>query len=250
MSSKPHDRTSESPRTRSPHRLHRSLAWPKTAVWRPSPTTTRLGGYGLEHPKQPETHGRTLFPKYPFTASAPPYYTRGAFSDPRSSGNFSAFRVYSFGGLPEMPVIGRDNMSGLKNWPVFESGHVRYRKPSPPITFGGRIRPFLTCFLRIEPDFMFLGRFGTFPLFCHVDMSNGRLAYVLPPVTCNTHFSTIFNLPWFVCTRMDIVPCAGAMYNISDRNEPFPFHCWPFPFFVQGYIPNGRSASFFASHDL
>src|SRR4026209_794678 len=33
MSSKPHDRTSESPRTRSPHRLHRSLAWPKTAVW-------------------------------------------------------------------------------------------------------------------------------------------------------------------------------------------------------------------------
>ena len=77
-----------------------------------------------------------------------------------------------------MPVIGRDNMSGLKNWPVFESGHVRYRKPSPPMTFGGRIRPFLTCFLRIEPDFMFLGRFGTFPLFCHVDMSNGRLAYV------------------------------------------------------------------------
>ena len=151
---------------------------------------------------------------------------------------------------PEMPVIGRDNMSGLKNWPVFESGHVRYRKPSPPMTFGGRIRPFLTCFLRIEPDFMFLGRFGTFPLFCHVDMSNGRLAYVLPPVTYNTHFSTIFNLPWFVCTRMDIVPCAGAMYNISDRNEPFPFHCWPFPFFVQGYIPNGRSASFFASHDL
>ena len=32
----------------------------------------------MEHPKQPETHGRTLFPKYLFTASAPPYYTRGA----------------------------------------------------------------------------------------------------------------------------------------------------------------------------
>ena len=132
----------------------------------------------MEHPKQPGTHGRTLFPKYPFTASAPPYYTRGAFSDPRSSGNFSAFRVYSFGGLPETPVIGRDNMSGLKNWPVFESGHVRYRKPSPTITSGGRIRPFLSHFLRIESDFMFLGRFGTFPLFFHVDMPNGRSAYV------------------------------------------------------------------------
>src|SRR6185503_4057807 len=83
------------------------------------------------------------------------------------------------------------HVTRLKNWPVFESGHVRYRKPSPPMTFGGRIRPFLTCFLRIEPDFMFLGRFGTFPLFCHVDMSNGCLAYVLPPVTYNTHFSTI-----------------------------------------------------------
>ena len=35
----------------------------------------------------------------------------------------------------------------------FESGHVRYRKPSPPITSGGRIRPSLTRFLRIEPMF-------------------------------------------------------------------------------------------------
>ena len=70
----------------------------------------------------------------------------GGILRPRSSGNFSAFRVYSFGGLPETPVIGRDNMSGLKNWPVFESGHVRYRKPSPPITSGGRIHPFLTHF--------------------------------------------------------------------------------------------------------
>ena len=132
-----------------------------------------------------------------------------------------------------MLVIGRDNMSGLKNWPVFESGHVRYRKPSPHTTSGGRIRPFLTRFLRIEPDFMFLGRFGTFPLFCHVDLPNGRLAYVLPPVTYNTRFSTIFILPWFVCTRMDIVPCAGAMYNISDRNEPFPSGCGPFPFLAR-----------------
>src|SRR6185312_1585980 len=114
-------------------------------------------------------------------------------------------------------------------------GHVRYRKLSPPITSRCRIRPFLTRFLRIEPDFMFLGRFGMFPLLCHVDMPNGRLAYVLPPVTYSTRFSTIFILPWFVCTRMDIVPCPGAMYNISDRNEPFPF-------FGQGYIPNGRSA--------
>ena len=65
-------------------------------------------------------------------------------------------------------------------------------------------------------------------------MLNGRLAYVLPPVTYSTRFSTIFILPWFVCTRMDIVPCAGAMYNISDRNEPFPFHCGPFPFFCPG----------------
>ena len=131
----------------------------------------------MEHPKQPETHGRTLFPKYPFTASAPPLYPGGILR-PRSSGNFSAFRVYSFGGLPETPVIGRDNMSGLKNWPVFESGHVRYRKPSPPITSGGRIRPFLSRFLRIEPDFMFLGCFGMFPLFFHVDMPNGCLSYV------------------------------------------------------------------------
>ena len=114
----------------------------------------------------------------------------GGILRPRSSGNFSAFQVYSFGGLPETPVIGRDNMSGLKNWPVFESGHVRYRKPSPPITSGGRIRPFLTRFLHIEPDFMFLGRFGTFPLFCHVDMPNGRLAYVLPPVTVSQLFSS------------------------------------------------------------
>ena len=83
---------------------------------------------------------------------------------------------------------------------------------------------------------MFLGRFGMFPLLCHVDMPNGRLAYVLPPVTYSHRFSTIFILPWFVCTRMDIVPCAGAMYNISDRNEPFPFRCGPFPFFVLGYI--------------
>ena len=108
----------------------------------------------------------------------------------------------------------------------FESGHVRYRKPSPPITSGGRIRPSLTRFLRIEPDFIFLGRFGTFPLLCHVDMPNGHLAYVLPPVTYSHRFSTIFILPWFVCTRMDIVPCAGAMYNISDRNEPFSIPLW------------------------
>src|SRR4026208_57300 len=71
-----------------------------------------------------------------------------------------------------------------------------------------------------------------------------------PPMTYSTRFSSIFTLAWFVSTRMDIVPCAGAMYNISDRNELFPFHCGPFPFFVLGYIPNGRSASFFASHDL
>src|SRR6185312_8655232 len=99
MSSKPHDRTSESPRTRSPHRLHRSLAWPKTAVWRPSPTTTRLGGYSLEHPKQPETHGRTLFPKYPFTVSAPPYYTRWHSPTPEVLGMCQPFGVYRFGGL-------------------------------------------------------------------------------------------------------------------------------------------------------
>jgi len=141
-------------------------------------------------------------------------------------------------------------MSGLKNWPVFESGHVRYQKPSPPITSERRIRPSLTRFLRIEPDFMFLGHFGTFPLLCHVDMPNGHSAYVLHPVTYSHCFSTIFILPWFVCTRMDIVPCVGAMYNISDRNEPFPFHCGPFPFFVQGCIPNGPSAYVFAFHDL
>ena len=96
--------------------------------------------------------------------------------------------MYSFGGLLEIPVIERDNMSGLKNWLVFESGHVRYQKPSPPITSEDRICPSLTRFLRIEPDFMFLGRFGMFPLLCHVDMPNGRLAYVLPPVTYLNYF--------------------------------------------------------------
>lgn len=58
----------------------------------------------------------------PFTASAPPYYTRGASPPPRSSGNFLACWAHSFGGLPGRPVIGRDNMSGLKNWAVFSSG--------------------------------------------------------------------------------------------------------------------------------
>ena len=101
-----------------------------------------------------------------------------------------------------------------------------------------------------SPHWAWFHVFGTFPLLCHVHMPNGRLAYVLPPVTYSHRFSTIFILPWFVCTRMDIVPCAGAMYNISNRNEPFPFRCGPFPFFVQGYIPNGRSAYVFASHDL
>src|SRR6185437_16222099 len=98
MSSKPHDRTSESPRTGSPHRLHRSLAWPKTAVWRPSPTTTRLEGYGLEHPKQPETHGRTLFPKYPFTASAPPSIPVGHSPTPEVLGIFQPSGCTVLGG--------------------------------------------------------------------------------------------------------------------------------------------------------
>ena len=71
-----------------------------------------------------------------------------------------------------------------------------------------------------------------------------------PPMTYGPRFSSIFTLAWFVSTRMDIVPRAGAMYNISDRNEPFPFRCGPFPFFVLGYIPNGRSAYVFAYHDL
>ena len=70
-----------------------------------------------------------------------------------------------------------------------------------------------------------------------LDSFSPHWAYVLPPMTYSHRFSTIFILPWFVCTRMDIVPCAGAMYNISNRNEPFPFRCGPFPFFVQGYIP-------------
>ena len=62
------------------------------------PTTMRLGGYSLEHPKQPETHGRTLFPKYSFTALAPPYYTRGAFSDPEVLGIFQPSGCTVLGG--------------------------------------------------------------------------------------------------------------------------------------------------------
>ena len=84
-----------------------------------------------------------------------PYYTRGHPPTPRSFGNFSACWAHSFGGLPETPVIRRDNMSGLKNWAVLGSGHFRYRKLSPPVTSEGRFHPFLTHFLRGEPDSIF-----------------------------------------------------------------------------------------------
>jgi len=68
---------------------------------------------------------------------------------------FSPCWAHSFGGLPETPVIRRDNMSGLKNWAVLGSGHFRYRKLSPPVTSEGRFHPFLTHFLRGEPDSIF-----------------------------------------------------------------------------------------------
>src|SRR6185312_14843559 len=128
MSSKPHDRTSESPRTRSPHRLNRSLAWPKTAVW---PTVTNHNEVRRVQLGAPETTRNTwpdIVSQVPVHRIGSPLLYPGDILRPRSSGNFSAFRVYSFGGLPKTPVIGRDNMSGLKNWPVFVSGHVRYRK--------------------------------------------------------------------------------------------------------------------------
>jgi len=104
---------------------------------------------------RPENTHRTLFPRYPFTASAPPTIPGGHPPTPRSSGNFSACWAHSFGGLPETPVIRRDNMSGLKNWAVLGSGHFRYRKLSPPVTSEGQFHPFLTHFLRGEPDSIF-----------------------------------------------------------------------------------------------
>ena len=82
----------KSPSTRNPHWLPERVrfAWLKTMLSRPKSRAPWLGGYGLEHWKQPETHGRTLFTWCPFTVSAPPYYTRGASPPPRSSKNFLA----------------------------------------------------------------------------------------------------------------------------------------------------------------
>ena len=83
----------------------------------------------------PETTRNTwldIVSQVPIQRIGSPLLYTGGILRPRSFGNFSAFQVYSFGGLPETPVIGRDNMSGLKNWLVFESGHVRYRNPTLP----------------------------------------------------------------------------------------------------------------------
>ena len=121
---------------------------------------------------------------------------------------------------------------------------------SPPMTYSPRFSSIFTLawFVSTRMDIVpcadamynisdrnepFPSRCGPFPFFwpgLHTEWSFG-LGFRLPwPIT---HVSQLFFiLPWFVCTRMDIVPCAGAMYNISDRNELFPFRCGPFPFFV------------------
>ena len=155
-----------------PTPVNQSLAWPKTAVWPAVANHNEVRRVQLGAPETAQNTWPDIVSQVPVHHIGSPLLYPGGILRPRSSGNFSAFRVYSFWGLLEIPVIERDNMSGLKNWPVFESGHVRYRKPSPPITSGDRICLSLTRFLRIEPDFMFLGRFGMFPLLCHVDMCN------------------------------------------------------------------------------
>ena len=155
MSSKPHERTSESPRTRSPHRLHRSLAWPKTAMWPAVANHNEVRRVQLGAPETTRNTWPDIVSQVPVHRIGSPYYTRGHPPTPRSFGNFSACWAHSFGGLPETPVIRRDNMSGLKNWAVLGSGHFRYRKLSPPVTSEGRFHPFLTHFLRGEPDSIF-----------------------------------------------------------------------------------------------
>jgi len=69
-------------------------------------------------------------------------------------------------------------MSGLKNWAVLGSGHFKYRKLSPPVISEVRFHPFLTHFLRGEPDSIFQDCFGPFPHFSQEVLPNGRLVYV------------------------------------------------------------------------
>jgi len=87
----------------------------ETAVW---PTIANLNEVRRVQLGAPDTTRNTwpdIVSQVPVHRIGSPLLYPGGILRPRSSGNFSAFRVYSFGGLPEMTVIGRDNMSGLKN---------------------------------------------------------------------------------------------------------------------------------------
>ena len=79
----------------------------------------------------------------------------GGHSPTQKFWEFFSLLAHSFGGLPETPMTRQDNMSGLKNWAVLGLGHFRYRRLSPPVTSEGRFHPFLTHFLRGEPDSIF-----------------------------------------------------------------------------------------------
>ena len=147
-------------RLKSPkaHEAHTGLlksAWPKTTMWPAVANRTVVRGVRLGAPETTRNTWPDIVSQVPVHRIGSPYYTRGASPPPRSSGNFSACWAHSFGGLPETPVIRRDNMSGLKNWAVLGSGHFRYRKLSPPVTSEGQFHPFLTHFLRGEPDSIF-----------------------------------------------------------------------------------------------
>ena len=154
MSSKPHDQTVGNPKHTEPTPASRSHLGRKPRCGRPSPTAPGLGGTARSTQNNPKHMAGHCFPGTRSPHRLPLLYP-GGIPPPRSSGKFSACWAHSFGGLPETPVIRRDNMSGLKNWAVLGSGHFRYRKLSPPATFEGRFHPFLTHFLRGEPDSIF-----------------------------------------------------------------------------------------------
>ena len=94
---------------------NRSLAWPKIAVWPAVANHNEVRRVQLGAPKTTQNTWPDIVSQVPVHRIGSPLLYPGGILRPRSSGNFLAFRVYSFGGLPETPMIGRDNMSGLKN---------------------------------------------------------------------------------------------------------------------------------------
>src|SRR6185503_17485393 len=98
MSSKPHERTSESPRTRSPHRLHRSLAWPKTAVWPAVANHNKVRRVQLGAPETTRNTWPNIVSQVLVHRIGSPYYTRGAFSDPEVLGIFQPSGCTVLGG--------------------------------------------------------------------------------------------------------------------------------------------------------